>query len=192
MTDSFALLGQPRRPWLDADELKQAFHARSLHAHPDAQPAGSEATAFTELNEAHQVLQDPKRRLQHLLRLEGVDDGSGSNPVPDDIEKLFPRVAEVTQQAHQLPQQFANTTSSLSRALARPQLIEIRQCLAEMLQLLRERHAESVARLQQLDQEWEQDRQATLPELRQLYLRFSYLSRWIGELEEKQRQLSAL
>ena len=35
MTDYFALLNEPRRPWLDADLLKQTFLTLSAGAHPD-------------------------------------------------------------------------------------------------------------------------------------------------------------
>jgi len=35
MTDYFALLDEPRRPWLDVSSLKQKFLARSSEVHPD-------------------------------------------------------------------------------------------------------------------------------------------------------------
>ena len=35
MTDSFSLLNEPRRPWLDAGALKQKFLPLSSAAHPD-------------------------------------------------------------------------------------------------------------------------------------------------------------
>lgn len=191
MTDYFALLDQHRSPWIDADQLKQAFHSKSLRLHPDAQPRGSaeSASAFAELNEAYQVLQDPKRRLQHLLALHGDAPGSRFEAVPEDVAELFSRVADVTQNLQQLPQQFAAATSPLSQALLKPQLLKAQNAVAEMLAVVRARHAESIARLRGLAAEWEQDGSAGRAELHQLYLRFSYLSRWIAELEEKQTQL---
>ena len=35
MTDSFTLLDEPRRPWLDAGALKQKFLPLSSAAHPN-------------------------------------------------------------------------------------------------------------------------------------------------------------
>ena len=59
MIDYFALLDQPRAPWLDPDELKDIFHQKTLQAHPDAQASrpGADTTeaTFPNLNEAYQV-----------------------------------------------------------------------------------------------------------------------------------------
>ena len=88
MTDYFALLDQPRRPWLDPEELKQVFHQKTLEAHPDAQTPSDRDETFTRLNEAYQVLREPKRRLHHLLTLEGGPANDISTP--EDIERLFP------------------------------------------------------------------------------------------------------
>jgi curved DNA-binding protein CbpA len=74
--DNFALLGQPRLPWLDPVALKAAFLEQSARLHPDrVQAAGAEekaaATArFAELNAAYNCLREPKERLLHLLELE--------------------------------------------------------------------------------------------------------------------------
>ena len=35
MTDAFALLSEPRRPWLDAEALKARFLPLSAAVHPD-------------------------------------------------------------------------------------------------------------------------------------------------------------
>src|SRR5436309_5157524 len=76
MTDYFALLGEPRRPWLDPEKLKAKFLALSAEIHPDrfhsAPAAEKQATheRFPRLNAAYQVLREPKDRLRHLLELE--------------------------------------------------------------------------------------------------------------------------
>src|SRR5262249_30233495 len=86
-TDFFALLEEPRRPWLDAELLKQKFLATSAKAHPDRVHGASEAEQrdavrrFSELNAAFQCLREPKDRLRHLLELE-----SGTKPA--DIERI--------------------------------------------------------------------------------------------------------
>ena len=54
MIDYFALLDQPQAPWLDLTELKDAYHKKTLQAHPDAQTNPSEESDanFANLNEA--------------------------------------------------------------------------------------------------------------------------------------------
>ena len=60
MTDHFARLDEPRRPWIEGDRLEEAFLTRSRETHPDhvAQDAPAARTAaqekFTALNAAHQ------------------------------------------------------------------------------------------------------------------------------------------
>ena len=76
MTDNFALLNEPRRPWLDVDLLKQKFLARASGAHPDRVHNASDSEKaevtkrYIELNAAYNCLADPKLRLLHLLELE--------------------------------------------------------------------------------------------------------------------------
>jgi curved DNA-binding protein CbpA len=67
MIDYFALLDEPRAPWLEADKLKETYHRKTLQTHPDVHArspgAASADTTFASLNEAYQILQDPRRRL---------------------------------------------------------------------------------------------------------------------------------
>ncbi len=62
MSDYFALLNEPRRPWLEADPLKQKFLVLSASIHPDKIHSAGEseksATAkqFAELNAAYNCL----------------------------------------------------------------------------------------------------------------------------------------
>ena len=181
MTDYFSLLDQPRSPWLDPDELKQAFHAKSRELHPDVADASD--AAFAQVNEAYQVLQDPKRRIQHLLALEGRPLARDTS-VPSDIAELFPIVADVTQRAEALVQKVEAATTPLSRSLLKPQLLDLQQRVAETLQRLAELRDAAELTLRQLsgrelqaETEWSQ--------LHELYLRFSYLGRWIAQLEEQ-------
>ncbi len=65
--DHFAELGQPRRPSLDADALKDHFHRLTAEHHPDIAGDGGR---FTTLNAAYTVLREPAARLRHLLELD--------------------------------------------------------------------------------------------------------------------------
>jgi curved DNA-binding protein CbpA len=188
MTDHFALLEQPRLPWLEPEQLKEAFHRATLRAHPDAAPAGSDGD-FAQLNEAYQTLRDPKLRLQHLLTLTDNAPSRNSGAIPRDVEELFPAVATLTQQAAEVADKFANASSSLTRSVLKAQMLQTQQRVSEMLHVLEQRQAESTARLQQLNSAWEANREAVISELHELYLRFSYLSRWAAELRERELQL---
>jgi hypothetical protein len=107
------------------------------------------------------------------------------------VEELFPGVATLTQEAAELTEKYAGASNALTRSLLKTQMLQTQQRLAEMLQLLDLRQADSIARLQQLNGAWEENRQAVLSELQELYLRFSYLGRWTAELRERELQLRA-
>jgi curved DNA-binding protein CbpA len=82
MTDYFALLGQPRKPWLDPGQLKQKYHELARQSHPD-----------TNVNEAYRILADAKSRLQHLLALEDVALSVSSKEIPEELTDLFMALA---------------------------------------------------------------------------------------------------
>jgi curved DNA-binding protein CbpA len=187
MTDYFALLGQPRLPWLDPEQVKEAFHRATLRAHPDAAPAGG-ASDFPQLNEAHQVLRDPKLRLQHLLTL-AASAPSRSSAIPRDVEELFPTVATLTQQAAEVVGKHESASNSLTRSVLKAQMLQTHPRVTQMLHILDQRQAESTARLQQLNPAWESNPESVIPELHELYLRLSYSARWIAELRERELQL---
>ena len=96
MTDSFALLQQPRQPWLYPDLLKQRYQERTLTDHPDVRGADAPSVDFAVINEAYRTLTDPKLRLQHLLRLEGQEPDN-SAPIPADLLDLFSRIGNFVQ-----------------------------------------------------------------------------------------------
>ncbi len=186
MTDYFALLGQRRSPWLDPEELKQAFHAKTLREHPDVQGQRQNDRsegAFAELNEACRVLRNPKRRLYHLLTLEGHAPSSRHASIPQDIEELFPSVAALTRKSDEVIQRLAITSTTLGRSLLRAELGETKRGVRETLKRLSELHAAAMGELKGVGETW------TAEQLHALYLRFSYLMRWMAQLEEKQLSL---
>ncbi len=109
MTDYFALLGQPRSPWLAAVALKEAYHRQTLQSHPDTAAPDRESN-FAELNEAYQVLQDPKRRLHNLLSLENGAPPAANEVIPPELQELFLLIGALTQGANAL--QEKNRTAS--------------------------------------------------------------------------------
>jgi curved DNA-binding protein CbpA len=191
MTDYFALLEQPRRPWLDPEELKQVFHKKTLEAHPDAQTQSGGDETFTQLNEAYQVLREPKRRLHHLLSLEGSSPATKNVSIPANIESLFPMVAALMQEMDGVIQKVASSSNALRRSLVRPELLRTAESTRQMLETLVQLHDEAVGELRELSKSWLPGETAHQIELHTLYLQFSYLTKWISELREKQLQLTS-
>ena len=192
MIDYFALLAQPRRPWLDADQLKQAFHREALLSHPDAQidqSGGGSDQSFVQLNEAYQVLQDPKRRLHHLLSLTGDAPTKTPANTPEDIAELFPAVAAVTQRVAAVVQRSGATTNALSRSLLQPELLQAGDQLGGVLAQLSMLERNATDALEAADARWTDEAPDTA-ELHRLYLRFSYLGRWRAELEARRTELA--
>ena len=89
MTDYFALLNEPRRPWIEPETLKAKFLALAAGIHPDRihnadelEKAGA-THRYAELNTAYNCLAEPKSRLRHLLELE-------LGTKPEDIQQIPP------------------------------------------------------------------------------------------------------
>jgi curved DNA-binding protein CbpA len=181
MTDYFALLDQPRAPWLDAATLKEIFHRKTLHQHPDSRH-GTEAQ-FAELNEAYQVLQDPKRRLHHLLSLENRAP-SANQSVPADLQELFLEIGALNQTASQLLGKTRAASNPLSKSLLRAEIAVTQAELGHVRDKLRTLLSAAETRLGQIGtRQFEQ--------LADLYQRFAYLGRWSAQLDELEFQFSS-
>ncbi|MEP6955593.1 MAG: DnaJ domain-containing protein [Chthoniobacterales bacterium] len=192
MTDYFALLNQPPQPWLDAEQLKQAYHAQTLSTHPDAQRSipetASAETAFALLNEAYQTLQEPKRRILHLLALRGHAPAARFEEVPNDIAELFPAIAATTQEVERVTASMAQASSVLRRSLLMPELLALRARVADLLLDLERLQAMADAELQRLSKSPEANDQTVA--LQALAVRYSYLQRWTTQLAEHQVRLN--
>ena len=194
MIDYFALLDQPRAPWLDPEKLKDTYHRKTLLAHPDAQtsrggPDLTDAT-FANLNEAYQVLQDPKRRLQHLLSLEGAAPSSTGQAVPEQLQDLFPQIGPLTQRTKVLLAQIQATSNALSRSLLKQQILEVRQEINEVRGKIQSLSDASFEQLRQINAAWTRSPAEQIEGLSNLYFAFAYLSRWSTQLDEMIFQLS--
>ena len=159
MIDYFALLDQAHAPWLDPDELKDTYHQKTLRAHPDTQKNhpvtdATDAT-FTNLNEAYQVLQDPKRRLHHLLSLEGAAPSSTTDQtLPEQLHDLFPAVGALTQRANLLLEKIRATSNALSRSLLKSQILDVQNETKEVRKQIQSLSDASLAELRQINPAW--------------------------------------
>jgi curved DNA-binding protein CbpA len=190
MTDYFALLEQPRAPWLDPAGLKEIFHRKTLQAHPDA--ASGDNADFAELNEAFQVLQDPKRRLHHLLSLEKSPPPAGHQTVPQDLQDLFLLIGASTQRANALLEKSRTASNALSRSLLKPQAVEMQKEVGTLREKVRCLDDAASTRLREINSEWQEDQAAQVDTLSKLYFKFAYVGRWSAQLDELAFQLAQL
>jgi curved DNA-binding protein CbpA len=198
--DYFALLDEPRRPWLDTDSLKQKFLARSANLHPDKIPSANESEKsiaskkFAELNAAYNCLTAPKTRLLHLLELELGAKPKDIQEIPGGLADMFAEVATVCRNADH----FLEEKSKANSPLLQVELFERAQEWTEKLQhlqkKLRDFSERLLAELKLLDTKWmagdSKNRGDLLNELEKLYRLFSYFNRWNGQIQERIVQLS--
>jgi DnaJ-domain-containing protein 1 len=203
MTDYFALLNQPRRPWLEAEALKQKFLTLSTAYHPDRIHAAGEADKraaqqrYTDLNAAYQCLREPRERLRHLLELE-----LGSKP--ETVQRIPAELMDYSLEVSQLCRQadaFLAEKAKVSSPLLQVQLFERGQDETERLLALQRRiqarTGQAEAELKQVDALWTSDaplspadRKPLLPQLETLWRLLSYSARWNSQIRERITQLS--
>ena len=188
MTDAFALLNQPRRPWVEVGTLKEKFLARSAETHPDkfTDAAEKEAAqeAFAELNTAYEILRDPKRRLQHLLTLERGEKPAEVHDILPETADLFVEVGQLLQPVDAFLAEREAESSPLLRAQKMPAALDWLEKVNSLLQTLNDRLAALETELQSLNENWDCDA------LESLYHQFSYLQKWRGQLNDRAVKLT--
>ena len=198
MTDYFALLDQPRRPWLDGDELKEQFQARSTAAHPDRihnatpeEKAGA-TQRFTVLNAAFNCLKEPRHRVRHLVELElGRKPGDLKN-VPGELVDAFMQIAATGRTVETLARERAQIQSPMLQA----EFFERVQPQLEILESLQKRisdlEARAIEQLRGLDAAWDHSdqRAVLLPQLEELAQTLGFHGRWRAQLQEAHLRLT--
>ena len=201
MTDYFALLDTPRRPWLDPDDLKQRFLKLSAEMHPDRVHGASEAERreaqerFTELNSAFQSLSRPRNLVRHLLELETGSRGEQLQNVPSELMDFFIEFSSICRAADA----FLAEKSAAQSPLLRVQLFERGQewsgKISAVQQRLEQWRQEAEAELKRLDEEWprnwnEQNRARTRARLEEIARTLGFIERWSSQLRERFVQLA--
>ena len=200
MPDYFALLNEPRRPWLDSNLLKQKFLALASDAHPDRVHNASESEKtevtqrYTQLNAALNCLAEPKLRLLHLLELELGAKPKDIQTIPTALADLFAEVATSCRNADGFLAEKAKVTSPSLQV----QIFERGQDWVEKLNVLQrklnELREKLTGELKSLDAQWisadAAARREILPKLEELYRLFGYFNRWNNHIQERVVQLS--
>ncbi len=200
MTDNFALLEESRRPWLDADLLKQKFFALASAAHPDRVHHASEtektavAQRYARLNAAYHCLAEPKSRLLHLLELELGAKPKDIQQIPAALADFFAEIAARCRQADVFLAEKRQATSPLLQVQFFERGQEWIGHLNQLQQKLNELRKQLTVELTTLDEKWMAadagSRREMLPVLEELYRRFSYFNRWSNQIQERVLQLS--
>jgi curved DNA-binding protein CbpA len=194
--DYFAVLQQPRRPWVEAEQLKEKHQQLTLALHPDRSGRDTMKInpdvfpySFARITEAYRVLSDPKQRLGHLLTLEGATLNSTGSP-PNELIELFTIIGAFVQETDVLLEKAAGAKSALAKSLLQPQILDTRQRACELLKNLEALSNSALDELRQLDDLWDEQREEAVATLKDLYRRFAYLGRWTEQLRERQFGLS--
>jgi curved DNA-binding protein CbpA len=205
MTDYFALLEEPRRPWIEPDPLKAKFLALSVGVHPDRFHAAPEAdkqaasVRCATLNTAWQCLRDPKERVLHLLELECGAKPGGVEEVPAELSAMFMEAGQFCQELDRFLLERSRASSPMLRVQMFNQSMEWTQRVNLVLPRLTTQRATLEGELKAMNPAWEAapsvghpKRPAFLPldRLEQVYRKLSYVSRCIGQLQERVVQLS--
>ena len=183
MPDHFAALAQPRRPWLDAEALRESFHRAAAQHHPDT--AGGTDERFAALNAAHAILREPAARLRHLLELEAPALLTRAAPIPPALGDLFMQLAARRHALEGFLQKHSAAASPLARALLAAEKNNVRRDLEAALAQLTTAHASALAELRTLDAAWDSCATAAdLENLAPLQARLAFLAKWTAQLRE--------
>jgi DnaJ-domain-containing protein 1 len=192
VTDYFALLDEPRQPWLDEEMLKAKYFALSTSVHPDRVHALAETEKkaahdrHTQLNAAYHCLREPKERLRHLLELQVGRKPATVQQVPPDLVELFFEIGHATRAADE----FLKRKGSITSPLLLVALFDEGQIISERLGGLRDtlvvRQNQLRNEVQALNDDW----QKRLDRLEQIQQTLSYLHRWTAQLQERIVQLA--
>jgi len=205
MADYFALLDEPRRPWLDPELLKAKFHALAATVHPDrlhdaTEPEKKAANQrYAELNAAYQCLREPKERLRHLLELERGNQVEDMQKISPGTMDLFAEVSQLCRETDAFLAEKASVTSPLLKVRVFERGMALVDRLNSLVEHLKGRREGLIAQMRNLNMAWEtappvgsSSRLHVLPcsRLEHIYRDFSYLKRWTQQLQERLVQLT--
>lgn len=183
MTDPFATLQQPRRPWLDLVALKDQFHALTALHHPDA--TGGDTDTFSEINRAYHALRDPASRVKQLLALEypwALEEPAET--IAPGLADRFMEIATLRRGLDVFLHGQEKATTPLSKALRASEGFALKRDLEKALASLELEYARSLELLKAEDEIWAQRTESTGVRLSRLANELSYLGKWIEQLRE--------
>jgi curved DNA-binding protein CbpA len=188
MTDHFSARSEPRRPWLDADALKEKFHRLASRHHPDvSKPGGID---FTALNAAYQTLRDPKSRLRYLLELEFPEKLTAQQQPSGDIVEFFSLMGRHRADTDAFLARQAKAKSPLEQALLAGEKNERTEAAEKTLALLVQKQDDCLTQLQFIDSVWDYEKADSATALLDIYQGISYFGKWIEQVREDLAKLA--
>jgi curved DNA-binding protein CbpA len=188
MTDYFALLRQPRCPWVDPASLKEAFLSRAKAVHPDKADIPS-AAAYSELNAAYQCLRTSRTRILHLIELETGNQPQLIQEIPAAMTEFFMRVTQMMREADAFLRVWP-TVTGLVKAQHFAEAQEHVQTLQALQRDINLRTEALERELGELSNRWESRRSEAIIRLRELSQLFSYYARWSSQIQERLTRLA--
>jgi curved DNA-binding protein CbpA len=186
----FAAFNLEPGPALDDAALKERFARATAESHPDKFQQAPEPeriaaeTHYAELNRAYQTLIDPRQRLLALYELTKGEKPRDVQRIPPGTMDLFIEVGQACQKLDQ----FLERKHSAGR-LERAGLVSEEMTLQDTLTALRVKldalGATLETGLSDLDAKW-RAREKDLTALEAFYRKYSYLTRWRQQLEERE------
>lgn len=177
MTDPFAVLGLPRRPWVAPDAVRQRYQELAAAAHPD-RPGGSEI-ALAALNHARQTLTVHSQRLRALA----PHPTSAQAFQPDWT--LFTEIGSLESDAKRWSSAFRSSTSPLQRAVLTAQKKSLETKWSETRRRLDTFLGALEKETREADKRWPES--AGLPALAEAW---TYAERWSASLDETRALLA--
>lgn len=198
MIDYFALFDEPRRPWLDAGNLKEKFLALSGGLHPDRQHSAPEAERlaatrrFSELNAAYNCLRDPKDRIRHLLELERGPKPGRIESVPPELMDYFAEVGGVCRNVDAFLAEKAKAPSAILKAQFFQRGLEWSDKINALLAKINDSTLALNTELRQMNSSWapvKDLKDLPLDRLEDIHRLLVYFGRWTSQLQQRNARL---
>jgi DnaJ-domain-containing protein 1 len=205
MTDYFALLQQPPRPWIDPNALKNSFIERSAAFHPDRLHGSDEEEKkmanqrFSELNAAYQCLRQDRERIAHLIELERGARPESVRAVSSVSMDLLFEIAQACRGTEGFIEADSKVASPLLKARRYAERLEWIGRLQALQQKMNVQREALLVELRGMNSIWDNapppgtpERPAALPleRLEAIYRELSFLARGSAQVGEQLLQLS--
>ena len=194
--DYFALLDEPRKPWIDTGLLKDKFMEMSARSHPDKFPQATPeereriSARYTELNAAYQCLSHTRDRLLHLIELETGKPPSDVQRIPPGTSDLFMQIGQTCAQAAAFLEKQPQTDSPILKAKRFVEQMEWTDKLTELQDRLNEISSKLEEELKHMNTDLDNGAPMPLERLKEIYRSASYINRWTDQIREKLVQLA--
>jgi DnaJ-class molecular chaperone len=190
-SNPFALFDLEPAPEIDLAALKERFARATAESHPDKFAQATEAERldagerYSALNQAYQTLIDPRARLLALYELTKGAKPPDIQRIPPGTMDLFKEVGEICQKLDVFLEMKRVKTGRMERAGLMSEELTLQDALVELRMKLEQFAATVEAEVVALDKRWwagDKD----LGALEAVYRKYSYITRWRQQLEERE------